>query len=842
MAARTGSAAAPVSTPLSTGFSWSAAARRLDVDAVKGEQALGPESDRHREAWTAYDEVAEVSSLVSGSAALLSQCQLYAGTVDASGVERRLRDENGAPIEGFSEQLVADAEATLARFRDQAGSQRGLLLSLSENFDVTGDAYLVGWPVDKEGRPWEGDERRAASERWEVVSRGALGKSAGQWTLQLGGERAVKLPRSTTIVYRLWRKHPRRPDDSRGWVSSSLDVVRDLRVFTLAQRSAARSSIPASILVTAQEASPKNLTAPGAPAGGTIPPSAQAGQLLGVQGAAGVGPGTPPRAPMTWAQTLERLIGDAVMEVLRDAQSGRAVVPAVLAVAEKYVGSFEKIDLHRTIDSALSTLVEQARTRLAESADCPPEMLRGLGETNRWNGAQIADDEFRRYFRPKAMTIADAWTVELLWAGLLALGHPLDEVTRIRVLVDARGVVAEPDRSKLATEGLRLGAISWAAWREACGFSEQDAPTDDERAQLLAWLRPSRAESELPAGEVNRQVGAAAFVELDTTTETVELEPPRLLRAAELPTLRSLTTRTAASIVTELDADELAEQLLLIEQSARSRLEEACEAAFDQSLARGGAKLKTWARRDPELRQLLTQVDARDVHATLGPERARRVLASQFADDGDHREELFAAALAALLLSFDRIGRGVFERVARLLQLVIVRDGDPVPESARGVITAAEVERNLAAGAEVLRRSMLDLAQREVFDPVTGPQLGELTDLRVPTPVVRRTLAATGGESVEPGLTADAQSADGLVFGPTLAKYQPARLAWRWVYGPEVRARPWEPHLAVDGRTFSGPSDPGLSGLRPGGGQGFPGDHGGCRCDWVPVFADESKP
>lgn len=835
---------APVPEP-EVGWSFAASARRLDPLALKGEEALAPEPERHREAWAAYDEIPEVGSLVTGAAGLLSQCRFYAGWVDEQQDERPLRDEDGAAIEGFEEQFVADCEAILGRFVDLGGSQRGLLLSQAENYDVTGDAYMVGWPIDAEGKPFDGAAGTEAGERWEVVSRGAIGKAQGRWTIQLGGERAVKLP-ATAIVYRMWRKHPRRPDDSRGWVVNALDVCRDLRVFTLAQRSAGRSSIPSKILVTAQEASPKNLTAPGAPAGGNVPNPALAATagavLLGPTAAAGgpmgVAPGSPPAQPLTWAQTLERLIGDAVMEVLRDAQSGRAVIPAVLAVAKEFVDKFEEIDLSRDIDTALEALVEQARTRLAEAAECPPEMLRGLGETNRWNGAQIADDEYRRYFRPKAMAIADSWTTELLWGGLRGLGYEETLIRRVRVLVDARGVVAQPDRSKLATEGLKMAAISRAAWRTACGFSEEDAPDEAEEAKLLELMRPgARSSGEQAAtGEVDRSVGSGAPAEEEPIETTgTEREPTRGRR----PALARLSSRTAASNpAVELEPEELADQLVAIEATARTRLEEACELAFDQALARGGAKLKTWARSNGSLKGVLEGVEGREVVAVLGVDRARRLAEGRFENEEQRREDLFAAALVGLLGSFRRIVGGAYEKALRLLRIHVGTPGEEAPAWAVETIDPAEIDRNIDAGEQVLRASMLQLADREIFDPVTAPAEGELTSLRVPAPVIRRAMAAAGGASIEPGLAPLEAAAPGLAFGPTLSGYQPARMGWEWIYGDEPRARPFLPHFELDGEILTGPADPKLSGHAPGGGQAYPGDHDGCRCDWRPVFRE----
>lgn len=794
--------------------SFSASAMTLDATERKGETALGPELPVEIEAWSAYDAIGEVGTLVSSSAGLLSQCKLYPGFIDSNDIERRLRDSDGKPVEGFDERIVADSEAVLARYVDSGGSQRELISSVSENFDVTGRAFLVGWPIDDKGKPWHGPEREKTGERWEVVGRKAIGKKRDQFTIQLSDrESATALPRESTLIVEMKRKHPREPALSRGWVIAALDACRDLRVFTLAQRSAGRSSIPSSILLAPSEASPKDLK-------GAQHPSQTVADM------APLGGPNPKLTPeQSWAATLERLIGDAVMEVLNDAQSGRAVIPAVLSVAEKYVGSFDKIDLSRPIDEVLGTLVDQARARVAESADCPPEMLRGLGETNRWNGAQIADDEYRRYFKPKADTIAAAWTAELLWKGLADLGYKAEQYRKIRVLVDATGVVAPPDKTELATTGLKLGALGFAAWRKACGFDEDDAPTPEEQALLLTAFGKGTGQATDPApeGAVDMTVGSGGLV----LPEPMALDPvPLQITAAGPSTLETL-------------AMSLAE----IENETRARIEEACEAALDQMTARVGAKLKSWARADHDLRPFVAGYEARDVPAALGPERCAAIVKARgfSADDGGERnEELYAAALLAALNNVDKIHEDGFAQAVELLGGEIVdSENVPLSKGKRFQVLRSTITKNLAAARDLLAGLLTKVADSFLFGKVAR-KIGESSRLRVPTSVVRRVMAAAGGGAVAESLDATVDALPGLVFGPTLAEHEPSRIGFRWVYGVAARAHPWEPHQRVNGRVFSGPDDDGLAGLAPGGGRGFPGDHSGCRCTWVPVFDEAS--
>lgn len=825
MAGRTDIEPAPLAPPPvrpatlgSSAVSLQASARRLDPTVTKGANALDPENRAHTEAWANY-EIPEVQKLVTGAAGLLSQCRLYVGFVDDRGMEQPLRDEDGKPAEGFEERFVADCEATLARFVDRNGSQRGLLQTTAECWDVTGETYMVGWPTNEDGDPAE-DPSTAVGERWEALSRSAIAKGGGRWIVQLEPSKLTKLP-ELAVAYRMWRSHPRFPDATRSWLMSAVEPCRDLRVFTAAQRAAARSGIVADLLIVPSEASPRQApTLPPMMPGTPIPAGvldAKGQRLMGDANAL--------------ATFVERIIGDAVLEVLRDTQAGRTVIPPVIAMAQDYIEKIRKISLARPVDQGLLALVEQARHRIADAADAESEFLFGLGDTNRWNGAQIDDTDYRRSFRPKALAIADAWTMELLWGGLRGLQWRPEQYRRVRVLVDPRGVVAEPDLAKAATEGLQLGAIGWPAWREANGFDETAAPTPEELTLILEHFGRRRgATGEGSRGGQQEGPDEATEVNEDVAAAPGEPEPtPR-----PTPGRRASMAQLAAQAATP-EQDVMAE-LLVVEQAARARLEEASESALDAALHRAGSKLRNAARRAAsssgrtDLIARLAGAESRDVHTILGPELAAQLTEGQYATEEARRNDLFAAALAALLGSFERITDDAYRRAAVIL-------GVEFPEG--------ELAANRAAGAAVLAGSMALWADRTVFDPIKGAVVGETTGLRVPMPVLRRAAAAAGGAPVGVGVEATVEAAGGIAFGPTVmtAAAQAAaargeelsRIGFTWVYGSEPRMSPWHPHQELDGRRLTGPSDPQLAGKAPGGGQAFPGDHGGCRCDWVPT-------
>jgi hypothetical protein len=599
----------------------------------------------------------------------------------------------------------------------------------------------------------------------------------------------------------------------------------------MAQRAAGRSGIPAKILVAAQQASPRRVASQGSPNGG-MTPDGKVVVPVGFPGARpyGGGPGSPPSNPEQWGQELDALIGEFVYEAISDAQSGRTVGGPVLTVDKDFVEAFNLLDLTRPIDGQLSVSLDQAIKRLSTVANAAPEMLPGLGDANRWNGVLIALGEYRRYFKPKMDEIADDWTADLFWVGMRDLGYREEQVRAARVLVDPRPILEEPDKAASSTEGVKIFAVSLAAWRSANGYGEDDAMPAEEQAMLMAAFGRAPA----PAADgVNMMVGSAPFAADVRTGPQAALQAPGYLS-------RNGTRQAATAAPSGVSGATLATQLAQVESDARARLEEAAEAALDQALARAGAKLKTWASRDPDLRATLAAVDHRDVAVVLGVKRAGRLAAEQFASEAQRREDMFAAILVTLLASYHRITSAAYARALKLLHVKVVAPGEVAP-AGWDAIPAAEVAANIDQGGVVLRESMLRLADREVFDPVTAPAVGELSSFRVPASVVRRTLAAAGGANVEPGLEPLLSEPGGLVFGPTLREHEPPVLGWTWDYGLEPRSRPYEPHVELDGQTFSGPDDPALEGVEPDGGPGWPGGHSGCRCDAWPELADPAE-
>lgn len=783
-----------------------ASARVLDhVAAEWGQDLLEAEQLDEREAWFYFEKLPEIGTLVGGAAGMLAQCVFYVGYIDAEGNDVPARDpKTGAIAAGLDPDAVAAAEDALNRYTDAAGSRRPIIAAQSECWGVTGDGYLIGYKVDERGRPVEEDDPKGVAEEFRFVAKGALAKKdGGGYRLQETRVKVVDLP-TTTLVRQMTRSHPRFPGEGRGWVKGTLEACRDLYYFTLAQRAAAKSNLPADVWVVPAEATPKDLTAPGWGPGN--------------EGALGDGAPQTDDGKQSFAAYLEQMLGQYVKAAMKEASGGRGVTPAFLSIEERLVKSFNKLTFARPIDAQLHVGIEQARMRIGESADASPEMLKGLGESNRWNGQQVTQDEYRRYLKPVADAMGDSWTFAVLHHELRVRQVAEAKYKRLRVLVDASAIVVPPDLAAAATEGVRIGAVGLAYWRSAHGIPDTAKPTEEDLA-IMERMRVA------PQSHENQGTGRG------------DQGPPSTTKKVDSTKGSAFPTVIAAAA----PVDELAGRLLRIEQSARQRLEEAAELALESAIKTTGGKLRNWARAagvNAQLPVAVQRVATHEVPTLLGPDRALELVTAKLGEDDQARHaDLFASAVAMLLVAFERVVRQAYKQA----------------EAVYGIkVPAEEVDGNVERAKAALEAGMMLVADRELFglgaDP--SPDPGEsVAGMHVPVSVVRIALAIAGGaylamklrpgpEIMEMPVVDGTAATASLVFGPTLAKYAPETEGMVWAYGDEYRSDPFEPHVLLDGTRFQSRTDPVLAGSVFGAFAGYwaPGDHEGCRCDAVPVY------
>lgn len=759
------------------------------------------------EAQMMFSAVGEVRKAVTARGALLSACSL------AIGLEPLPDDDEGRPLYAedgskldpeIPDAAIEVATEALASLADIRGSQGSLIETTSMNWDITGEAYLCGWWVDSKGKPLEEEAAKAdpdARQRWEVFGTSAY-RCEGSKHFVVMAERTteVELPKSAYVV-RTWKRHPVYPDQALGWVMSALPTCRSLLAYSLAERSQALSSAVGTIHLVPTEAAPAEPMTEG-----QEPVDVWASTDDGTTGDV-VSPGD------RWAAKLDEMIASVIQEVMDDWGSGRAVQGGVLAVEGKFIEMFgQSINVGRPVDAGLGAMTDRALQRLREQADCSPEMISGLGDTNRWNGKQIDESDYRRYHRPQIEAIAEAWTSEVIRPALLAAGFDLAVVRKLRIIVNKSAIVAPPDRAKLAGEALTLGAIGWEGYRQLADIPDRFKPSEEElEAMIEFWqARSTRIESRIGGGSSGGSSAPSETNEVNDAAGSVAI--------------------AGATFSVEFGTD-LGDILIGIERAAREAVEAAGLVALDAALSRANAKTRNLARKHLRLEAPDGTVD---VFGWLGPERTAAVLRGEYDDDAAMDEDLIIAALAGFRRRFDNLGDQFFKRVLKALGITPPTAGTPSVSPHTGVpITVEALSEALEAGWATLTEGAIAwVREAAAGSPTPAP----------PQSLWRRVVSALGGNRVPTG-TAPASPRGGTeatagVFGPTFRRLEPPATEQVWSHHA-VKPNPFPEHMALDGAVVTGPEDPILAGAPWG--SYWPGDHHGCMCDVVPVFETNTE-
>ena len=341
---------------------------------------------------------------------------------------------------------------------------------------ITGECYLLN-TVDPEEE----------AERWEIVSTDELKFDATSNTYRRrvapGGGDPITYRASDddefepmddeAIVYRYWKRHPRYSAWADSPMRSVLDVAEELVMLTLAVRARARSRLAQSgILYVPDELSPK-------PVG-----------IIGDEDAE--------EDPF-----LDDLTTHFITPI-EDEGTAAAVVPFIVRGPATISGvaardAFFHIQTHEIEETYPEAgLRNEAIRRLALGLDMPPEALLGMTDANHWTAWQVQDTIWNSHLAPVSQQFCDDLTSTFLRPACEEEG--VERAEEIVVAYDATEILSNPDRGKDAATLYDKRAIGKAALRESMGFSDEDAPDEEELEEMLAVaLRDASLLGGLPA-------------------------------------------------------------------------------------------------------------------------------------------------------------------------------------------------------------------------------------------------------------------------------------------------------------------------------------------------------
>lgn len=346
----------------------------------------------------------------------------------------------------------------------------------------------------------------------------------------------------------------------------------------------------------------------------------------------------------------------------------------------------------------------------------------------------------------------------------------------------------------------------------------------------------------LPAPGISRRVDDARAYALAAGLHIVETD--RQVPAAELPDFPAAALTVAAASAEDRRLAKLGDRHIAIERDLRARLLQAADSTIGRALERAGLKVrgKLSARSAGQTgKALLAKVNGGpvgDIPATVG-----RDVVESF---GLREEELLAGALGDLEGKYRMLVRRAQHEAARLAAKATSQDVDY-----DRLDEATEDDRD--AGWALLAAGLTGLAATALYNPhPEAPAVGEFDETTlVPPGLIRSALDRAGGAregdtatvrgapipQPEVPVEGDADLSGGATSGPTMLTEFQDQLGitadtYVWVYGDAPR-KEFEPHLDLDGQTFTGWEDDVLAnpGDFPDYDFLFPGDHNGCGCD-----------
>lgn len=402
------------------------------------------------DAWDFYDMIGELKFASNLIANVLSRVNLYVGYVsDTARVPEHIRKSEYSQYSDI-------AESILGLLEEQEGGTSDMLRVAALNMFVAGEFYLVKIPAetvyDSETykiKSVDEIEFEGMGDNMTIYIKGSASEDRRFWK---------KLPKNGYIS-RMWRKHPRYSEDADSSVRGVLDDCDDLILYSKEGRSTSFSRIPAGLLFmpdTIIEASRPNSDAD-LESDGT-----DYNELDIIQD-----------------------LTNALVDPITDESNVHNSAPYILTGPTEAGQHIRYISLERQYDQMYQTNVEKKIDRILTSLDIPKDIARGLSNVKYSNGAVIEESLYKLHIEPLALMIVDILTKGFLYPALIANDVPEDIAKRMIVWYDPSAITAKPSKSEAANFGVEQNLVSASAWRAANGFSETDAPSEQELGQKM---------------------------------------------------------------------------------------------------------------------------------------------------------------------------------------------------------------------------------------------------------------------------------------------------------------------------------------------------------------------
>lgn len=523
------------------------------VDPEKPTGEGGYSRSWQKEAWDYYDLVGELHYAGSFVGSCLSRIRLTIGVPDPEGIPGPAFDDEDQPMHPD----VTEAVDHLRELRAQVGGQSALMRAFGINLFNAGEGYLVGSEADM------GPDLPAGARSWEVLSVEELLPNKDQRPAASRYKRREEptatpkdLPAETFVV-RVWKAHPRFAYLADAPTKAVREILEELVLLTREVRAQTLSRLASmGILVI--------------PAEIDYPDDDNASD------------------ESDEGDPFTRDFIKTVSTAIADKGSAAGQVPFVLRAPYDYADRIAHIVIKRDTDDRSVEKRGEAVLRLARGLDLPVEIVTGHAQTTFSNAWQIDESTYKAHIEPLVETVVDCLTI-----GYLRVLMP---TTPLVISYDPSELVAHPDRSRDAKDGHDRFALSDSTYRTAIGFTDADAPDDEEMVRRI---------------EIARNI------------KTPGATAPGTAPAPGLPT-EGLPGGPGPGISSD---------------AAPAAIAAAVEVSVMRAVQRAGARIRSKANGNESIRALIRSTPDDEIAATLGPAQVEAIVGA---------EDLFRSEFTAL--------------------------------------------------------------------------------------------------------------------------------------------------------------------------------------------------
>lgn len=428
-------------------------------------------NDVQAQLWDFYETLEEYAAAVHWKANLLSGIRLVAAEFIPGDDEPKIL-------------TTGPAAEYIANFAGGPGGQTQLLAEMAIHLNVPGEGWICAFYDDND------------EEQWRVFSADEIRIKKDEYEYRVGEGRNDWIPLSEdSVVVRFWR-----PSARKGWLArpraahamgamTELDLINKRILAETASRMAANGVI---LYDKARLSFPD----------------------------------TPGPASIDDADPFAVVLVDAGSRGMKDPLSAEATIKIPIGVdrgeSELPLRDFiEPLDLSNPISERILDQRTSAIRRIASVLEMTTERLTGMDDLSHWGQAQVEESGIQVYIAPDMELIVHAFTTGFLVPYLIASGEAETGPNGGKVVVwyDPSNIVQRPDRTGAATESYDRMELSPKAYRREIGFSEGDAPTDEEVEAMTDKIRRRNVTTEVVDETKEETITEPHDVEPDTSVD-----------------------------------------------------------------------------------------------------------------------------------------------------------------------------------------------------------------------------------------------------------------------------------------------------------------------------------